>query len=452
MQMSAKNKQAFWRRQRLAASAIAVIVAASVGATRAQDAKKPLSANDVSILFPPPRTSADLANLIALADLGGSPSAPQRLWSQADFERFISIADNPEAFGSTGSGVHKIDLPVNTKTIEAWFVAGIRIDPGAPGLSQPVVDQFGRQPQIRFIIQPVTVEPSGNIKVHDVAGHLIFSFSSPEPPPRDSCLPRSKPNDEAFKAIARDFAALRDGLAAGKFGGVKVATAGPLNVHPGLRGPSAQPFRDALKATLEKHLSADRLSSMAIMGLDFPEPWIFVAMLKTAAGFTPVPGPTLNGRQVAQMLSFRGGTHVVPVPATNNLNPVTCRHAALQNPPLPIAERKGVATAAFIDGDVGGTRIKEIVDVIADPRKSHFFNTDCVSCHTETAQPLVKDVKNFSVPGVARDVLPRESWNVRNFGWFTSFLQGGPAVPTITRRTAAETAEVVSFINKEMLR
>jgi hypothetical protein len=74
-----------------------------------------------------------------------------------------------------------------------------------------------------------------------------------------------------------------------------------------------------------------------------------------------------------------------------------------------------------------------------------------VSRHTETAQPLTKNVKNFAVPGVNKAVLPKETWNVRNFGWFPSFLQGGPAAATITRRAAAETASVVSFINSKLL-
>jgi hypothetical protein len=118
---------------------------------------------------------------------------------------------------------------------------------------------------------------------------------------------------------------------------------------------------------------------------------------------------------------------------------------------LPIADRKGVSTSAFIDGNVADSRVIEIVNIIADPKQSHFFNTDCVSCHTETAQPLTKNVKNFAVSGVNKGVLPKENWNLRNFGWFPSFLQGGPVAATITRRAAAETADVVSFINSELL-
>jgi hypothetical protein len=73
-----------------------------------------------------------------------------------------------------------------------------------------------------------------------------------------------------------------------------------------------------------------------------------------------------------------------------------------------------------------------------------------VSCHTETAQPIARNLRSSSVQGVSAAVLPKENWNVRNFGWFPSFLKGGVA-PTITRRAAAETADVVAFVNSQLL-
>ncbi|MGY4399283.1 hypothetical protein [Bradyrhizobium sp. USDA 3315] len=437
----------------LSAAGLIFAVASGSGTASAQTPLKPLSANDVSILFPPPKAPADLAGLIAVSDLAGPTGAPQRLLSDEDFARFIANAEHPEREGVPDSGARRIQLPDAVKKIDAWFVAGIRIDPGAPGLSADVIAQFGRQPQIRLIIQPVTNGPQG-FKVHDTAGHLIFSFNLVPDPPLDGCapFPRFKPDDEAFKAIVRDVASLRDQLAAGKFGTAKVSTAGDMNVHPGLVGASAKPFRDAVKAFLEKHLSPQRLNTMAVMGISPPEPWVFVSMLRIPkAGLIPVPSPTLDGVHAAQMFSIAGETHVVPRPVTNNENPVTCRHAALQSPPLPSADRKGVSTADFIDANVPNSRVLEIVNVIADPKRSHFFNTDCVSCHTETAQPLKRKVQGFTVPGVNRAVLPKEDWNVRNFGWFPSFLHGGPAAATITRRAAAETADVVSFINSQLL-
>ncbi|WP_245471685.1 hypothetical protein [Bradyrhizobium nanningense] len=437
----------------LPAAGLIVAVALGAGTARAETPSKPLSANDVSILFPPPKASPDLVNLIAVSDLTGPTGAPQRLFSDEDFARFIANAENPEHKGVPDSGARRIELPDIVKKIDAWFVAGIRIDPGAPGLSADVIAQFGRQPQIRLIIQPVTNGPQG-FKVHDTAGHLIFSFNLEPDSPLDGCgpFPRFKPDDQAFKAIVHDVASLRDQLAAGKFGNVKVSTAGDMNVHPGLIGASAKPFRDALKALLEKHLSPQRLNTMAVMGISPPEPWVFVSMLRVPqVGLIPVPGPTLDGLHAAQMFSIVGQTHVVPRPVTNNQNPTTCRHATLQNPPLPLANRKGVSTADFIDANVPNGRVLEIVNVIADTKKSHFFNTDCVSCHTETAQPLARKVQGFAVRGVSRAVLPKEDWNVRNFGWFPSFLHGGPAAATITRRAAAETADVVTFINSQLL-
>lgn len=437
----------------LVAAGLVIAVVTRAETVAAQTVSKPLSANDLTILFPPPQNATDMANLIALSDLAGPAGSPQRLWSDEDFARFLANAENPERPGAPDSGVGRIALPDGVKNIKAWFVAGIRIDPGAPGLSNDIIAQFGRQPQIRLIVQPVTNGPDG-FKVHDIAGHLIFSFTlSPPDPPLNGCapFPRSKPDDEAFKAIIRDVAALRDQLAAGTFGGVKVVTAGDMNVHPGLRGASAKPFRIALKAMLEKHLSPQRLQTMAVMGTRPPEPWIFVSMLKVPqAGLITVPGPTLDGMHVAQMLSFSGTKQVVPQPSTNNQNPITCRHASLQSPPQPTADRRGVSTSAFLDAKADDSRINEIVKIIADPKQSHFFNTDCVSCHTETAQPLARKVKNFTVPGVSNAVWPKENWNVRNFGWFPSFLHGGVA-PTITRRTAAETADVVSFVNNQLL-
>jgi hypothetical protein len=73
---------------------------------------------------------------------------------------------------------------------------------------------------------------------------------------------------------------------------------------------------------------------------------------------------------------------VVPEPHTNNLNPITCKNAAVSATSLPIANRIGDATTeVFVNPALPIDKTNEILDVIADPIKSHFFNTDCVSCH-----------------------------------------------------------------------
>ena len=94
-------------------------------------------------------------------------------------------------------------------------------------------------------------------------------------------------------------------------------------------------------------------------------------------------------------------------------------------------------------------KTKEILDVIADPAKSHFFNTDCVSCHTETRRTMeLLNIKD--IPGINSAALPNGSWDVRNFGWSPPIE--GPVQATVTRRAATETAAVVAVINAGLLR
>jgi hypothetical protein len=218
-------------------------------------------------------------------------------------------------------------------------------------------------------------------------------------------------------------------------------------------------MRQEIKSFLERYISAQKLDAMAIAGLPTaaPAPWIFLSMAMVPpgvdpalpnGGFDPVPGPTLDGKHFAQMLEpFEQGLRVVPEPVTDNLNAITCKNAAVQANPS-IAERRGVSTAnLFANPPPPTDKTKEILDTIADPSKSHFFNTDCISCHTETR--LTRDLLNIKdISGIDSAALPSGSWDVRNFGWGDG--KAGMQ-PTVTRRTANETAAVVAFINSEML-
>jgi len=339
-----------------------------------------------------------------------------------------------------------------------WFIAGIRIDAGAPGLSSDIREQFGQLPQIRLIVQPVTRNADGTPHVHDIAGHLIFNFMLPKvnDPAQTDCLQRPMPDLDAFNAIVADLAAIRTKLSDGQLGTNKVTTSGvPLGVHPGLAdATTAINLRLEIKSFLERHISGQRLDAMAIAGLPAGShaPWIFLSMLSALpnGGFVPVPGPTLDGQQFAQMLQPDTKVpRVVPEPHTNNLNPITCKNAAASVTSLPVAKRSGAATAdVFVTPLPPVDKAKGVLDLIADPAKSHFFNTDCVSCHTETQRGMeLLNIKD--IPGIDPAALPNGPWDVRNFGW--SPAPKGAIQATVTRRTAAETAAVVSFINSELL-
>ncbi len=422
--------------------------------------------NDVSILLSPPQNGSDPA--IAITDLS---VAGGDVWSDKAFAEFMAIA------GSGAAAVAVEDVANNDESAPIdignfankadWHIASIRVDPGAPGLSPEMVSVFGRSPQIRLVLQPVT---DGD--VHDVTAHLIFSYPKGVEPVAGCPLPKLVPDDETFQGIIDDVVALKAGLAKGDIGDQPIGTTGDLGIHPAddpakVSADTRAAFHAALKAFLEKHLDPARLSAMAVMALPrrVPEPWIFVAMAMnpSTGGFVPFPSPALKQDErlrFAQMLDVRPGVSprnpsVSSVPVTNNLNPIACAFQVPVDPsnpdgPRPPAESRGVSTAElFPDGDAA--RMREIVAVIADPARAHFFNTDCVSCHTETRREMdILGTDRVDAP-VDPSVLPKELWNVRNFGWFPSFLDSDADVAaTATRRTAAETQEVVNAINARL--
>ena len=425
----------------------------------------PLAPNDVSWLFPAPTRAEDLANLIAVRDLTApdpqDPAKRDPVWPDAVFKRFVEIVQSPAV---QVAGEPSIGLPAEAQSIDNWYVAGIRIDAGAPGLSNDIRAQFGQLPEIRLIIQPVTRKPDGTPQVDDIAGHLIFNFTlaTLDSPAQAGCLPRPRPDLEKFSEIVADLAALRTKLSDGKLGAHKITTAGaPLGVHPGLAdATTANNLRAEMKSFLEKYISGPRLQAMAIAGLPAgaAKPWIFLSIQGVPpgvdpalpnGGFDPVHGPTLDGTQFAELIQGAGTVpRVVPEPHTNNLNAITCKNAAVPAD-VPIPDRSGVSTAElFATPAPAADKVKDNVDVIADPAKSHFFNTDCVSCHTETRRAM--DLLNVKdVPGIDPAALPNGQWDVRNFGWGNAGAAGMQA--TVTRRTANETAAVVAFIDSEVL-
>ncbi|MGQ0445178.1 MAG: hypothetical protein ACT4O2_08670, partial [Beijerinckiaceae bacterium] len=411
--------QSLARERRISPAIFAVVLGMS-GASAA-NAADTLSANDVSWLFPAPAGTGDLANLISIDELKGSDGNP--LVSDAVFDQYVENAESNASEIEQGLRKFRIGLPLEAKEKKNWRIASLRIDPAAPGTSEDIIAHYGRTPQLRLVVQPI--DNSG--QPFDIAGHFVFNITlaTKDPAAQEGCLPRNKADDDAFKKIVSDFADLKKKLAEGDFG-EKIETGGPLGVHPGLAsGKTKKALRDALKGVLENNLSGQRLNSMAIMGLEGPEPWIFLATFKSPLDgkFTPAPGVMLDGIHAAEMLSKRSGTlEIFPKPVTNNLNQITCRNGATPSLPLEPKDRNGVSTAQlFGSGALTGQPARDVVERIANTSQSHFFNTDCVSCHTETRRPMsVLGVTSFN--GIDPEVLPQDDWNVRNFGWFTSFL------------------------------
>jgi len=426
----------------------ALISVVLLAGTTAIAAPPKLAANDVTWLWPPPKSAEELDRVIAIDGLTSDDGSA--VWSDQQFADLLSVADK--------IGESRIGLPDSVRTKAPWRIAAFRVDPTAPGGHEVIRKNFGERPQIRLILQPVTVN-NGDVKVHDIAVHLVYSFLIDESAER--------PDRDRFRHIIGDLDELKKRV---EDGGIRTSGE-PLGVHPGLK--AAMPgLREEVKKFLSRHLHARDLNAMALMGLDDPEPWIFVALGKAPNSDRFGPIPFLP----AQMISFRSRTGVVsPTPKVNNLNPIPNRLTM----PEKEADRRGVATAALftrasidpnafavVAKDADGNAVvddkvrnRDIPDIIADPLRSHFFNTDCVSCHTETRRRIRLGLtagdfafrQDGQPPEIDPEVLPKDDWNVRNLGWFPPhrFIGGGPTVPTVTQRTANETAEVVDFIERQ---
>ncbi len=448
---------------------ILVAAAATFGSSRAArtDEKPIVDVSDISFLWPVPNTQADVDALIS-ADTADA-TTNEALWNEAAFKRMLEIVTSDDAEIKHPNGAsRRISLLPEFRDRKNWKVVGFRADPSAPGGHPSIVEQFGSTPQLRLIVQPVTVD-GANVKVHDFTAHLVYSFATPKDAPKPGFIPAENPDEKKFRAILDDLVALKAKL---KAKGIDTQGAA-LGVHPGLKdGAGGADFASDVRALLTRHVNVKNLSAMAFMGLPnaAPEPWMFVAAVGAPDGtFAPGKIPAI-GFKSAQMFDQRDGDPVVvPTPLPTNRNPITNFVGTSAD------DRRGVATFVLFDTgvklnetarvnssgapvlDADGLTNADIPDLIANPEKTHFFSNDCFSCHSESTRRALNSLppsatfgykRPSGVAGVDPNVLPTQIWNVRNFGWFPDFFNAGATSPTVTQRTANETADCVQFINR----
>jgi hypothetical protein len=247
--------------------------------------------NDVSYLWPVPKTTEDVARLISSDEMIADGSSP--IWPKDAFDAILGEAKTI-AITDAGGGANKIDFtPFLGQFSERsnWKVVAFRVDPSAPGASAQVISVFGSTPQLRLIIQPVTIdEKTGVVLVHDVTAHLVFSFIKGLAPPVSPGGPQQPIADrETFAALVDDLKTLKVGLQE-----ANVQTSGKLAVHPGLKA-NVPGFSDKLRALLKKYVRPSRLQAAAENVPRLVE--------KVAA---PVPGGYIPG---ATFLFSRTGAH-----------------------------------------------------------------------------------------------------------------------------------------------
>jgi len=406
-----------------------------------------LETSDVSFLWPAPETRQDVERLIGINEPlteSGLPICSQQVFDQI-LEHAAAVRLN-DAGEEVGIDFHHPGL----KEIRNWKIAGVRIDPSAPGCSSRVrIDQnHGSTPQIRLVIQPVTLQ-GDTAESHDFAMHLVFSYVTNRTRP-------FTPDKDRFAKVVKGLVAIKTALADASV----VTTGVKLGVHPGFASPDIN-LTNLLREFLKTHLTAERLVAVAFMGVqDEAEPWIFFAASKSASGdFVPVTNHPSLGGSAAQMLSFVTSSTVFPIPTNHQFG--AGKGVATESLFSPRNPNRAALPGAM-EPDLAGIQVSHVADIIANPDVTHFFTTDCVSCHTESAlrvSRLNSQMSEFAyklpagISGADPDRLPKsqgfQNWNVRNFGW--GFLGFRRMVPTVTWRTANESAESAHFINTEYL-
>jgi hypothetical protein len=411
-----------------------------------------LDVNDISFLFPVPTTKAEVDALISLND----EAAEGKIFPD---ELLVKLIDEAKTV-SVGSS--RISLP-NGKEEEfkkpiTWKVAGIRVNPSALGINPKITQPFGIIPGIRLIVQPVTVE-GNNFKIHDFTAHVVFDYTVPR---TDGKRFPILPDDKAFGAIVEDLRKLKT------FSEESGApTAGKeLSVHPAL-AKNVPGFTDRLRALLKTHLRRERLDVVSFMGIPGAfEPWIFFKV-------TIRPDGTLMREDVSGNFDPKPQSQMlVMLPtAPRNVEPAPVLS------PTAAQNGFGVSTAPLFSKDapshlddklfpsatdplIAKLRNRDVVDMIANPQFHNTANTDCVSCHTETtrrtiipgmtSQPGLSFQQPAGISTVAAAMLPKDKWNLRNFGWGFNF-GSKTFTPSITHRAANEAAESADFINKPLI-
>ena len=402
----------------------------------AQAADVKFDVNDVSFLWPVPTNAAQVDALISMKEADGL-----ELWPVNVFNKVLLAAQALQITSSSGR-VSQIEFPdpVAFNKQSTWKVVGVRINPASLGAHAQQIETFGEAPSVRLIVQPVTKNADGTAQVHDFAAHVVFPFivNAPGQP---------QPDQPAFRAIIEDLKALKTMVEASHPPTVENRR---LGIHPGFTA-KVPGFREKLKAFLKQHLIASRLGVVSFMGIEEPEPWIFFSMIKGPDGAFAL-------RPNSQMFNFRGGDKIVPAPVLNQQTGEGISTAPLFIPGIN-ARLNNLLFPATTNEALKKLNLRDIPDHIANPAFHNTRNTDCVSCHTETirrndlnltpSDPSTRFQLPEGISGINPTLLPIDSWNIRNFGWFPD--SSSTASETISVRAANEAAESADFINRKYL-
>lgn len=347
-----------------------------------------LDANDVSILWPVPRTGELPAGYLKLLPRDGErgPGIPQ------------------EALDAIPK-LHA-DLP-QAQVLQSAAIVALRADPCALSTAGSCVRE------LRLSVEPLS--PG----LADTAVHLVYEL-----------------DERRFEELLADLLLLRAHSPA--------PTTGVLRVHPGLEaGGVDSSFAHELHDVVLKYATAGALVRVTANAFAFDN-WSF-ARFDRASGWTNVAIPGLSAGDTTQAWLRQAEQDSLEDP-TGTISPAPAKSFA------------ALLSATSLDVGVDAPAVLAARDAILDfehPERANAASNDCASCHLADAAHRWAERRGVSFDtagryeppqGTSVDVVatPEVDGNLSNtiaFGWHR--VKNTIAVPSVSARVAAETAEVL---------
>jgi hypothetical protein len=377
-----------------------------------------------------------------------------------------SVFDAIKGFGADlrepgFDGNIKVRMSASVSNLDNWHIAGWRFDPcassgelhggktsltelaGFDATSEAAVKKgqaLLAEPrcltQLRLIAQPPRAKNRVGENPGDYAMHLVFTVDTGNA-------------NGVRDAIVKELQKLKQIASKAGFN----TTGIPFGVHPALDAGDAT-YSKAFKTLLRTYLTPERLSAVAFSGLEASNSWVFFAGRVGESGttWTPLPIPAFAGIDagVARGATFQNFSRntlkrpmgVYPRPPSSVVN-IAKLHD--ENISTPDATKDAARLADHAS----------LANAVNNPQQTNFFTTDCVSCHTATQRLVIEKaplnlthqyippigVTAFVSGPVTQGARGPSAWNLRNLGYFEES-------PSISYRTAFETAESVDAINR----
>ena len=388
-----------------------------------------LTYNDISLLWTPPKTKAEL-DLMIRADFAIGTGGVE-LWPEEDFRSVMNKVSSAYLLNKFDDAFHtEIDTRAN------WRVVGLRIDPSALGTTPDLINTYGVLPQIRLVLQPMWLDNTEQLQVLDFAVHLSYNYNLKNTYPFE-------PDMSAFSRILNDLGLIKSTLL-----NAGVVYEPGLGEHPGF-SDSASLLSYLLRYFLHEHLSEDSRESLltSFIGVgNHAKAWVFINMF-----------PDRNDTPIYQTFdkNQESGKSLIGARIHNALNTNFKGKGVNMASIHPLRRDKTLFKRRVFESTEKPT-YQHVPNIIRNPHYSNAINTDCASCHSPLPVNFQKERETdfkykfteHSEPVVRTEKHPWGDNVFRNFGWFGHGALTEGIKTYVSHRTVNETDNALNYIKK----